>query len=148
MFILWLNFKARGEHFTIYLNPLNTNPTKWSNKHKQSVGKLPMNCFSVFDHFMGLALKGLRAEIFAGSYSGNLCNFGPESRNEIPRKLLILPQSQKLVLQNSILSQLFLILFICVAVTAKEWSCLIRTRRIKNHGLTHKLYNHAFICTR
>ena len=26
---------------------------------KQFVGKLPTNCFSVFDHFVGLALKGL-----------------------------------------------------------------------------------------
>ena len=26
---------------------------------KQFVGKLPTNCLSVFDHFVGLALKGL-----------------------------------------------------------------------------------------
>ena len=26
---------------------------------KQDVGKLPTNCLSVFDHFVGLALKGL-----------------------------------------------------------------------------------------
>ena len=41
------------------LNPLSTNPTKWSNTLKQFVGKLPTNCLSVFDHFVGLALKGL-----------------------------------------------------------------------------------------
>ena len=40
--------------------PLSANPTKWSNTLKQFVGKLPTNCFSVFDHFMKLALKGLR----------------------------------------------------------------------------------------
>ena len=40
------------------LNPLSANPTKWSNTLKQFVGKLPMNCVSVFDHFVGLALKG------------------------------------------------------------------------------------------
>ena len=34
--------------------------TKWSNSLKQFVVKLPMNCLSVFDHFVGLALKGLR----------------------------------------------------------------------------------------
>ena len=27
-------------------------------KHKQFAGKLPTNCLSVFDHFVGLALKG------------------------------------------------------------------------------------------
>ena len=41
-------------------NPLSANPTKWPNKLKQFVGKLPANCLSVFDHFLKLALKGLR----------------------------------------------------------------------------------------
>ena len=39
------------------------NPTKWSNILKQFVGRLPTmptNCLSVFDHFVSLALKGLR----------------------------------------------------------------------------------------
>ena len=53
-------------------NPLSANFTRWSNTLKQFVGKLPKNCFSkrfvcklptsffsVFDHFVGLALKGL-----------------------------------------------------------------------------------------
>ena len=40
-------------------NPFRANPTKWSNTLKQFVGKLPTNCLSVFDHFVGLALKGL-----------------------------------------------------------------------------------------
>ena len=40
-------------------NPLNTNPTKWSNTLKQFVGKLPTNWLSVFDHFVKLALKAL-----------------------------------------------------------------------------------------
>ena len=43
-----------------YFNPLSVNPTKWSNTPKQFVGNLPTNCLSVFDHFVGLALKGLR----------------------------------------------------------------------------------------
>ena len=42
------------------LKSLSANPTKWSNTLKQFVGKLPTNCLSVFDHFEGLALKGLR----------------------------------------------------------------------------------------
>ena len=42
------------------LNPLSANFSKWSNTLKQFVGKLAANCLSVFDHFVGLALKGLR----------------------------------------------------------------------------------------
>ena len=40
-------------------NPLSANITKWSNTLKQFVDKLPTNCLSVFDHFVGLTLKGL-----------------------------------------------------------------------------------------
>ena len=43
------------------VNPLSANITKWSNTLKQFVGKLPTNCLSVFGHFVGLAVKGLRA---------------------------------------------------------------------------------------
>ena len=42
------------------LNPLSAIFTKWSNTLKQFVCKLPTNCLNVFDHFVGLALKGLR----------------------------------------------------------------------------------------
>ena len=35
------------------LNPLSATFTKWSNTLKQFVGKLPTNCLSVFDHFVG-----------------------------------------------------------------------------------------------
>ena len=45
--------------FEIELNPLSANPTKWSNTLKQFVGKLLRHCLSVFDYFVGLALKGL-----------------------------------------------------------------------------------------
>ena len=41
------------------LNPLSANFTKWSNTLKQFISKLPTNCLSEFDHFVGLALKGL-----------------------------------------------------------------------------------------
>ena len=40
------------------LNPLNANFTKWSSTLKQFVDKLPTNCLSAFDHFVGLALEG------------------------------------------------------------------------------------------
>ena len=42
------------------INPLSDNPEKWSNTLKQIVGNLPTICLSVFDHFMNLALKGLK----------------------------------------------------------------------------------------
>ena len=41
------------------LKALSANPIKWSNTLKQFVGKFPTNCLSVFDHFVGLALKEL-----------------------------------------------------------------------------------------
>ena len=43
----------------ICLNPLSAKFIKWSNTLKQIVGKLPTICLSVFDHFSGLAFKGL-----------------------------------------------------------------------------------------
>ena len=46
--------------YRIYINPLTVKFIKWSNTLKQVVGKLPTICLSVFDHFSGLALKGLR----------------------------------------------------------------------------------------
>ena len=45
----WL--KAHTIWFAKIINPLSTNPTNWSNT---------TNCLSVFDHFVGLALKGLK----------------------------------------------------------------------------------------
>ena len=50
-------------------NPLSANPTKWSDTLKQFVANLPTNCLSVFDHFVILALKGLRIE--SSSIGGN-----------------------------------------------------------------------------
>ena len=44
--------------YSLEINPLSANPTKWSNTLKQLVGKLATNCLSVFDHFVKLALKG------------------------------------------------------------------------------------------
>ena len=41
------------------INPLRANPTKWSNTLKQFADNMATNSLSVFDHFVGLALKGL-----------------------------------------------------------------------------------------
>ena len=43
-----------------FIQPLSANLIKSSNTLKQFVAKLPTNCFSVFDHFLGLALIGLK----------------------------------------------------------------------------------------
>ena len=53
------------------INSLNANFTKWSNTLKQFVGNLPTNCLSVLDHFVGLALKGLK-QLLKVSLSGNI----------------------------------------------------------------------------
>ena len=45
------------------INPLSTNPAKWSNTLKQFFGKLQTNCLSVFDHIVKLALKGLNNNV-------------------------------------------------------------------------------------
>ena len=48
----------------ICLNYLSANFTKWSNTLKQFVAKLPTKFLSVFDHFVRLALKGLKNILF------------------------------------------------------------------------------------
>ena len=62
---LWKPFKAL-RYFSkvsieISFNPLNANPRKWSNTLKLIVSNLVTNCWSVFDHFVGLALKVLKS---------------------------------------------------------------------------------------
>ena len=49
--------------YWIFRNPLRVKPTKWPNTLKQFVGHFPTNCLSVFDHFVGLAVKGLSSFI-------------------------------------------------------------------------------------
>ena len=56
------DFLSKMERFVKTVNPLSANPTQWSNTLKQFVGSLPTNCFSVFDHFVKLALKGLTTD--------------------------------------------------------------------------------------
>ena len=48
-----------NDFLSMVIISLSVNFTKWSNTLKQFVGKLPTNCLSVFDYFVGLALKGL-----------------------------------------------------------------------------------------
>ena len=49
-------------------NPFSANFTEWSNTFKHFVGNLPKYCLSVFDHFVGLALKGLSSGKYYKSF--------------------------------------------------------------------------------
>ena len=49
--------------FIFFFNHLSANLTKWSNRLKQFFGKLPTNCLSAFDYFVGLAFKRLITSI-------------------------------------------------------------------------------------
>ena len=53
--------KNSKTYYNNRFNHLSANITKWSITLKQYVLKLSTNCLSVFDHFVGLALKGLRS---------------------------------------------------------------------------------------
>ena len=75
--------RLRKIFLTRKLTPLSTNPTKLSNILKQFVGKLPTNCWSVLDHFVILALKGLskkscilRGDIFCRNSDCNKIDHG------------------------------------------------------------------------
>ena len=48
---------------TKVVNPLSPNPTKWSNTLKTIRRLLTMNCFIVFEYFVGLALKSFMTEV-------------------------------------------------------------------------------------
>ena len=76
------------EHLKLkYLNPLSANPPKRSNTLKQFFAKLPTNCLSVFDHFVGLVLKGLR-----NHRSSNHCpthTFSKSTKNYVALDMLV-----------------------------------------------------------
>ena len=57
--LCFICFKVYDLVFPTLFNPSSADFIKWSNTLKQFVGKLPTNCLSVFDHFVGLTLKGL-----------------------------------------------------------------------------------------
>ena len=55
--IEWVHQPEMGQRIFSVFNLLSANPTKWSNSRQNC--QQPKNCLSVFDHFVGLALKGL-----------------------------------------------------------------------------------------
>ena len=85
-FVTEVTFKERtwviGRKWVIWFKPVNhlsANPTKWSNTLKQFVG--PTNSLSEFNHFVWLALKGLKfktklnmLESWGQYYISNACN--------------------------------------------------------------------------
>ena len=75
----YLHFLRKKKKNHAPINPLSDNPTKWSNTLKQFVGKLLMNCLSVFDHFVGLSLKAYVRYFLRNFYF---------SRNDSPSKTM------------------------------------------------------------
>ena len=78
-FFFWIEFMFKWRKISLLrlslhkdFNPLSANPTKWSNTLKQFVGKSATNCLSVFDHFVGLAPKGIRRYYY--NHPLMLCN--------------------------------------------------------------------------
>ena len=57
------NIQVKSCHLSKAKGSNRTNLRKWPNTLKQFVGNLPTNCLSVFGHFMGLALKGLKVKL-------------------------------------------------------------------------------------
>ena len=66
----WSNIQTYKVNFEKKLNPLSDNHTKWSNTLKQFVGK--SRRLSVFDHFLGLTLKGLLSNKYNSTFSASL----------------------------------------------------------------------------
>ena len=56
------NQKGNAHRFQHGLNSLSTNPKKWSNRLQQFVSSCRRIVLSMFDHFVGLTLKGLKSE--------------------------------------------------------------------------------------
>ena len=87
------------------LKLLSANPTKWPNTLKQFVGNLPTNCLSEFDHFVGLALKGLKAilkyrkhpsilPIKRKTKSDPVCTFNHITKEDVIKKMKNLDASK------------------------------------------------------
>ena len=62
--LCYMQYKLSTDHVVFmfadrHRNKLSVNPTKWSNTLKTIRQQQPTNCLSVFDHFVGLAIKRL-----------------------------------------------------------------------------------------
>ena len=56
---IWIFHNSTNlQSFNATIKLLSANPAKWSNTLKH-LSAVPDNCLSVFDHFVGLVLKGL-----------------------------------------------------------------------------------------
>ena len=90
------------------VNPLSANPTKWSNTLKQFVGKLPTDFLSVFDHFVGIVLKGL----IRNAASESILTFNENGLEAVCQVSLMQRRIQNLVKR---------LRFFAKIVTAKSW---------------------------
>ena len=85
-FIFGKDFNRYEVLLDSFLSPLNSNPTKWSNTLKQFVGCCQQIVLSVFDHFMGLALKELihcSKEFISGCHIANKNQFEGQSSYDV-----------------------------------------------------------------
>ena len=93
------------------INPLSANFTKWPNTLKQFAGKLPTNRLSVFDHFVGLALKELKDEHFdylegwfldlmISIIDNQFCTKLFDKRNNFPISFVRIPYLDSNILSN------------------------------------------------
>ena len=93
-------------------NPLSAYFIKWSNALKQFVGKLQRNCLSVFDHFVRLAVKGLRVFRSILNINFSWVTSSHHMRLKIPQFLVIF----------QLLWQIFSCFCFCFVFPFDKWS--------------------------
>ena len=91
------------------INPLNANPTKWSNTLKQFVRNLPSNYLSVFDHFVRLTLEGLK--VLTNNMTNSIVPVNEKTLNSLKRKHPQLQPACEETPTNSELPLIYLIIF-------------------------------------
>ena len=91
------------------INPLNANPTKWSNTLKQFVRNLPSNYLSVFDHFVRLTLEGLK--VLTNNMTNSIVPVNEKTLNSLKRKHPQLQPTCEETPTNSELPLIYLIIF-------------------------------------
>ena len=122
------------------INPLCVNITKWSNTLKQFIGKLPTNCLSVFDHFVILALKGLKIPSCRGRMGLRISfleNFLSLLVAEMSIYLITLNNKRRLFYINLILKKKFF--FSCFAYY--RWHIVLEFNQKDRHSFSIYMYH-------
>ena len=115
------------------INTLRANPTQWSNKFKQSVGKLPTTCLSVFDHFVILAVTILTPLVLLSLlslriYKQYFLRYSPNA-HDLAVFGIILPKTQRI---NAI-STNFLLYWRFASQNNEKYRKLERTRAVNGN---------------